>query len=549
MGFAVKPQSCDPLIMNKHVAIYARICKDRGGRAEGVKAQERWGRAYAARAWPGLPVRVYADNSLSAANGDHRPGYESLREAIRNGEVAHLWAVEQSRLERREVEWFALAAELDAAGIDEVHTTRDGIVRVRAEVAGIKAVLNAAAVRELKRRVNEKLDDNAALGLPAGGRVYGYERGRDEHGDKTLVIVEAEAEVIRECADRVLAGWALANIARDLDARGIRGSHGGQHSPNSVKSLLTNATVAGQRVHRGRITGPGVWPAILDLDTWNAVRDRLAGPRAIATRDGKTTVIPGGTRNSARRYLLSGGTAVCAVCGDRLTGAVKRFHPGRPLKPYYNCVKFCVGILAEALEAHVVTELLAELDKPAFLKALAADEYAARRDEVTAGLRGVDARRNELARMWAAGDLAGEEWTAARSGLDTRERKLRDELAGIPPPVSRVDPTTIRADWEYMTLDEKREIISTYVARVTVSGRSRERRASTPAGSRSPGGRNEPRTERGRRATEDAPPQADRNLHQWPAASSAGAAPPLGRFRRSRPPGAGTGDERARRPG
>ena len=108
-------------------------------------------------AWPDLPVVVYADNDISASNGDHRPGYESLRQAIAAGDVAHLWCVEQSRLERREVDWFVLAAELVAAGISELHTNRDGIVRVGDDIAGIKAVLNAGEIRKLKKRVNDRL--------------------------------------------------------------------------------------------------------------------------------------------------------------------------------------------------------------------------------------------------------------------------------------------------------------------------------------------------------------------------------------------------------
>jgi site-specific DNA recombinase len=80
----------------------------------------------------GLPVRVFADNHLSAADDDVvRPGYVELRAAVARGEVAQLWAVEQSRLERREAHWFTLAAELDAAGVDQLHTNRDGIVPVR----------------------------------------------------------------------------------------------------------------------------------------------------------------------------------------------------------------------------------------------------------------------------------------------------------------------------------------------------------------------------------------------------------------------------------
>src|SRR5260221_9003544 len=82
--------------MAKHTALYCRISKDKNGRAEGVGAQERWGRDYCASAWADVPAVVYADNDISASNGDHRPGYEALREAIRRGDVAHVWCVEQS---------------------------------------------------------------------------------------------------------------------------------------------------------------------------------------------------------------------------------------------------------------------------------------------------------------------------------------------------------------------------------------------------------------------------------------------------------------------
>jgi len=137
----------------RHVALYCRISADRSGRAEGVDLQRRRGLEYAARAWPGLPVQVYTDNDISASTGAHRPAYEALRAAIRAGDVAHLWAVEQSRLERREAAWFALAAEMEAAGLDELHTDRDGLVRVGDELGGIKAVLAAAESRKLKRQI------------------------------------------------------------------------------------------------------------------------------------------------------------------------------------------------------------------------------------------------------------------------------------------------------------------------------------------------------------------------------------------------------------
>lgn len=459
--------------MIRYAALYCRISKDRAGRMEGVDAQERWGRDYAAGAWPDLPVLVFADNDISAANGDHRPGFEALRAAIGRGEVVHLWTVEQSRLERREVQWFELAAELDAAGIPELHTNRDGIVRVRDEIAGIKAVLAAGEVRKMRRRVNDRLAEIAADGRPGGSTVYGYARGLDESGGKTLVLIPEQAAVIRDAADKVLAGWSLARIAAALVARGLTGAHGGKIKGFTVKGMLTNPTVAGLRVYQGRVVGKGVWPPILDEQTWHAVRNRLAAPRVVNRADGGTYPISGSYRGTGRRYLLTGGTAVCGVCDRPLVASMKQLK-NRTTKPYYLCHpmaggRSCVGIMAERFEAYLVERLLDELDKPAFLDALGIDEHAERRKEMTSALRAVDDRRNELAAMWAADDLTADEWRTARRSLAEREQQLRNELASVPPPVSHVDTSVIRAGWQVMNLDEQREIVGMFVERVTVS--------------------------------------------------------------------------------
>lgn len=472
--------------MSRYVALYCRISRDKSGRVEGVTAQEGWGRSYATDAWPDLAVKVFADNDISAANGDHRPGYEALREAVSRGEIAHLWAVEQSRLERTEVGWFKLAAELDAAGITELHTNRDGVVRVRDEVAGIKAVLAAGEVRKLKRRVNDRLDEIAVAGRPSGASPFGYRRGVDEDGGKTLHIAPAEAAVIRETAARILAGWSLSRIAADLRGRGVVGAHGGRIAETTVRQMVTNHAVAGWRVHRGRTVGRGVWQPILDDDTWNAVRDKLSAPRAVERVDGTTYPVTERVASigTARRYLLTGGTAVCGVCEAPLIASMKQLSRkladgSRVLwkvAPYYSCHprtggKGCVGIMGEPFEEHVVAKLLAELDTPAFREALAEDEHAARRDEIAAALRTVERKRNRLAADWARADddeLSAEEWRIARQELAERERALRADLAAVPPPVSQVDPTLIVEGWDAMNLDERREIIGMFIERVIV---------------------------------------------------------------------------------
>jgi site-specific DNA recombinase len=70
--------------------------------------------------------------------------------------------------------------------------------------------------------------------------------------------------------------------------------------------------------------------------------------------------------------------------------------------------------------------------------------------------------------MWAKRQINADEWTVARGEVDSEERALRVDMAAIPAPVGRVDPALIREGWGAMNLDERRQIISMFIERVTV---------------------------------------------------------------------------------
>lgn len=465
--------------MTTHAAVYARLSPRPDNSYEGVEDQVSWGRTYAAKAWPGLTVEVFADAGISAAkDGVTRPEYERLREWLAAGRIAQVWTVEQSRLERREVGWFTLAAELDAAGISEVHTNRDGIVRVRDEVASIKAVLAAAEVRKLTRRVNDKLSAKAARGEPPAVRPFGYRHTTkliDGERVKTYAIVERQAAAIREAADKVLAGWSLAHIAAELDARGLRGRSGGRIAATTVKRWLTAPTIAGIRVHKGEQIGEGNWPPILDRSVWQRVNAKLAASRVVMRSDGGTYPVSEAHKGNpvGRRYVLTG-LAHCGVCRHQLVGSQKQLRHGRR-HGYLLCHptkggRGCVGIMLPETEAYVLGEIFDRLDRPEFLASITQDTHAAERDALVAQLAAVETQRGQLAAEWAqGGGLTLSEWQAARQGLAAREKALRGQLAAVPEPVEGIDLAHARQAWSSMTLDEQREFVRIFVAAVIVN--------------------------------------------------------------------------------
>jgi site-specific DNA recombinase len=459
--------------MTRSVGLYCRLSPRPDGSYEGVDLQEKWGREYAALTWPGLPVEVFSDKGISAHNGDEREGYDRLREWLNSGRLAHVWCVEQSRLERREIEWFQLAAELDAAGIGELHTKREGIVRVRDEVAGIRSVINAGEARKLRQRTNDRLAEIAAEGRPSGGRTFGYEHIRDEVDRPALRVVADQAEILRDAAAKILSGWSLSNVAAELTTNGVRGANGGTITYKTLNRMLINPTVAGYRVYRGEIVGRGLWQPILDENTWQAVRTKLSQPRSVHTKAGGVYEITehqygGHSARARRRFLLTGGIAV-APCGSAM-GAQRRKVYGERLSALYFCkADHCAGIMADELEQHVADQLFDELDKPAFLEAVANDDHTERRETILASLTAAENQRTELAAMWATpGELTAAEWRTARQAIDKREQQLRRELAEMPAPAVDVDISQIRAAWPSMTLDEKRELIEMFIDSVTI---------------------------------------------------------------------------------
>lgn len=461
-----------------HVAVYARISRDQEGRAEGVATQEAHGRRYATDRWPDLPVVTYSDNDLSASNGDHRPGFAALLDAIRRGEVARVVCAEQSRITREPAVWESFMVTMAKAGIDELHTYRKGTVAIRGSkmVGRILAAVDAEEAERIKARVAERHAALRAEGRPRGGLEYGYRPGRNDRGEATLVVQADEAAVVREVAGLLLAGWTLGAVAREMNARGITTVHGKRWGTSTVSRLMRKPTIAGLR----DVGVPGTWEPIIDVDTWEQVRAVL-GSR-VATR-----------ATARRKFLLTGGIATCGRCGGRMsaqhraTGSGPRRADGRRERtPRYFCKPAapdaerpegatdewpCMGvsIMADAFEAHVVAMLLDELDKPGFIDALTDDEHEAERARVADELRGVELRRAELARLVAAGEMTTVEWREARAVLDADQNRLSRELADLPAPVVGIDPAVIRAGWDAMTLDEQRAIVEMFVERVVVS--------------------------------------------------------------------------------
>lgn len=295
--------------------------------------------------------------------------------------------------------------------------------------------------------MRRKMDELAEAGMPHGGasRPFGYAEDR-------ITIVPHEAEIIRDLAERLLAGDTLASLTRWLNDNDIPTVTGrGEWRGTTVRNLLRNPRLSGQRVHRGQIIGKAVWDPILTPEQTDRLRRLLDDPARRTTR-------------AARRYLLAG-MLRCHKCNATLMS-----HPRKGVGRYVCKTgadfRGCGGtqITAARVDELIVGAVLMRLDNPAVAAALA-DQHADNADAAALAetIAQADDKLTELSNLWAADEITTDEWKTARASIEARRDKAARQL-------SRTTNTTaldglvgngqqLRGQWNDLNLNRQRAIV------------------------------------------------------------------------------------------
>lgn len=423
--------------------IYARISEDEAGEALGVGRQEKLCRTHAKKL--GVAVsHVYVDNNVSASKRKPRPEFERLMDAMAAGEVDAVIVYHVDRLYRRNADLERIVDIVERHAV-AVHTVEAGDLDLRtASGRMIARMLGAAAQHEVERnseRAKRKHDELAASGAPPGGRPpFGYSTG--------YVVNESEAVALRLMADRVLEGASLLRIAREMDAAGITTREGRPWHHSTVRAVLVNPAVAGLRVHRREVAGPGTWTPVLERDRWERVRAVLSDP----SRKRKS---------SARKYLYTG--LVVSSGGDAMVGATiggVRYYR----TPYPSKVPAQVN--ADAMEAMV---------EPILVEYLRRFSLPAVDPPTSPNVAEIERELKALADLRGRNVISMEEWLAARGPLQERLAVARS-AAGAPVSVKLLErPGAAAQTWPSLSFDQRREVALAVVDRIVVGPASRGR--------------------------------------------------------------------------
>jgi site-specific DNA recombinase len=245
--------------------------------------------------------------------------------------------------------------------------------------------------------------------------------------------------------------------------RGYLSATGKAWSLHSLRRMLMNPTLSGQRTYRGEIVAKGDWDAILTPDQTAQLRGILGNPDRL-------------TRRTVRRYLLTGGLLKCSICGASLVA-----RPRGDGRRRYVCAKGpglsgCGGIaiVADVLEAFIVEAILYRLDTPEMAAGLAGTSAI---DQEGADLGDALARDasqlEELATAYGERAITMPEYLAARKPSEARidaakrRRSRITRTAAVDPYVG--DSAALRTAWADLPLPRQRAIVAAVLDRAVIS--------------------------------------------------------------------------------
>lgn len=457
-------------------AIYVRISKDSEASGLGVQRQRKHCRALAKKL--GWEVEgVYEDNDTSASSGVVRKDYRKMVRAVEAGKVQAIvvWAVDRLTRTPRELEdaidWAdKYGLELASVGGPVDLATPQG--RFAARSLGTAARYE---VEQAGRRVRRKHAELAEAGLHSGPRPFGWQVDPDHRG--RLILDKGEAAVVRECAERVLAGDSLWAICNDLNAAGVTTTRGNPWRTQVLRRMLLRwanvkvrehqqvKMVDGKQVKVGAPTyHEAAWEPILDREVYDRLRAKLTDP---ARRSNN--------RGTEPKYLLTS-YGLCGKCGEHVVGACEaraklrdgrtRVYPARYRCPHAGChgVVRPMAQVDRVVEKFVVA--LLERDGVRLLGGDAKQAQAAR-EEIAA----LEAKLAVVADQYATDAITAEQLSRITATVRPRLEEARARLARSMPPegdLSEFETGRVSQAWSACDVTRKKRIMRTLGMQVTL---------------------------------------------------------------------------------
>jgi DNA invertase Pin-like site-specific DNA recombinase len=261
-----------------------------------LDAQREAGEAYvqsqAQEGWRLCPTR-YDDGGFSGGTLE-RPGVQHLLNDIQANRIQIVVVYKVDRLTRSLRDFAHLVELFDTHGVSFASVTQPVNTTTSTGRLMLNVLLSFAQFeREVTgERIRDKIAASKQKGMWMGGLPpLGY----DIH-ERSLVVNEAEADVVRYIYQRYVAVGAVGTLTQDLHAQGYRTkryhSRGGKVSGGKLFSrghlyrILQNHVYRGKIEHKGQVY-EGAHDAIIDEEVWTKTQTLLDTNRQTFVSDAR----------------------------------------------------------------------------------------------------------------------------------------------------------------------------------------------------------------------------------------------------------------------
>lgn len=350
-------------------ALYARVSSDRqADRDLSIPAQLKALREYARK--QGWIVAVeFVDEAESARTAD-RPQFQRMIAQAKQKQspftVVMVWKL--SRFARNREDSILYKAMLRRHGVqvvsinEPIEDTPTGKL-----FEGLIETIDEFYSANLSQDTVRGMNENASQGFLNGGRApFGYRRIKIMVGTgkkAKLEIVPEHAAVVKRIFSQCLEGKGVKEIAKKLNADGLRTLSGKPWTNTVLYYMLTNEAYTGTMIFNGYrywASKAGKTQAPVRVENTHPVivsKDDFAKARAMLKSRAPNIIHP---RSVSSEYLLSG-IAYCGACGSKLGGTTAKSGKFT----YYGCQRY-LKQGREACSTGIISQ--SRLEEAIFLK-------------------------------------------------------------------------------------------------------------------------------------------------------------------------------------
>lgn len=265
-------------------------------------------------------IDIYADRHLTGKT-DKRPEFQRMMRHAEKRQFQVIIAYKSNRMARNMLHALQYEDKLSKFGIKVVYAKEEFGDNAAGRFA-LRTMMNVNQFysENMAEDVMRGMLDNAENCLITNGCLpLGYKKGEDGK----YAIDEPAAAIVREIFTRVACGEAFADIAADLNNRGLKTSKGNAWNKNSFHSILNNERYTGVYIY-DEVRVEGGVPQIIDNELFFRVQEVL-----------KMKKNPQGRHRVNGDYLLTG-KLYCGHCKSHMVGVSGTGKSGK-LHYYYAC--------------------------------------------------------------------------------------------------------------------------------------------------------------------------------------------------------------------